>query len=86
VDPQAARRAASHLESDERIAVAYAIHASPTVFLNGLRIEGDLGESEFDAIIDEEKAAVRELLLEPVPQAKVYSIRVHANLLDLDSE
>jgi protein-disulfide isomerase len=86
VAAQAARRAAAQLDSDERIAVAYAVNASPTVFLNGFRIEGDMVESEFDSMIDEEEAAVRELLQEPVPQAKVYSIRVHANLLDLDSE
>jgi protein-disulfide isomerase len=85
-DAKSMRRGAAQLANDERVSAAYAVHVSPTVFLNGLRIEGEMVERELDEVIDEELAAVRQLLQEQVPQARVYAIRVHANLLELDTD
>jgi protein-disulfide isomerase len=82
----AGERATTQIEKDQRVAMTYAIHATPTVFINGLRIEGDFTEPEIDETIEEELDAVDLLQQEPVPQAKIYAIRVHANLLDLDLE
>ena len=76
----------TQLEKDQRVAITYAIHATPTVFINGLRIEGDFAESELDEEMEEELDAVDLLEQEPVPLAKIYATRVHANLLDLDLE
>ena len=85
-DNVASERATTQLEKDQRVALTYAIHATPTVFINGLRIEGDFAEPELDEVIEEELDAVDLLEQEPVPLAKIYATRVHANLLDLDLE
>lgn len=85
-DSAASERAATQIEKDHRVAMTYAIRATPTVFINGLRIEGDFTEPEIDEVIEEELDAVDLLEQEPTPQAKIYAIRVHANLLDLDLE
>jgi protein-disulfide isomerase len=85
-DSVASERANSQIEKDQRVALTYAIHATPTVFVNGLRIEGDFNEPEIDEAIEEELDAVDLLQQEPVPLAKIYATRVHANLLDLDLE
>jgi len=85
-DSVASERATSQIEKDQRVAMTYAINATPTVFINGLRIEGDFTEPELDEVIEEELDAVDLLEQEPVPLAKIYAIRVHANLLDLDLE
>jgi protein-disulfide isomerase len=85
-DSVANERATTQIEKDQRVAMTYAIHEAPTVFINGLRIDGDFTEPEIDEVIEEELDAVDLLEQEPVPQAKIYAVRVHANLLDLDFE
>jgi len=85
-DSIASDRAISQIEKDQRVALTYAIHETPTVFINGLRIEGDFAEPELDELVEEELDAVDLLEQEPVPLAKIYATRVHANLLDLDLE
>ncbi len=76
-------RAASHLEHDRLIALSYAIHATPTLFINGLRIEGEISRSHLEQVVNEERVEVQSLLDDSVPATKTYSIRVDANLLDL---
>ncbi len=76
-------RAASNLEHDRLIALGYAIHSTPTLFINGLRIEGEISRPHLEQIINEERTEVQALLDDAVPAAKTYSIRVDANLLDL---
>lgn len=79
-------RAASNLEHDRLIALGYAIHATPTLFINGLRIEGEISRPHLEQVISEERAEVQALLDDSVPATKTYSIRVDANLLDLQRE
>jgi protein-disulfide isomerase len=83
-DAVANDRAAKQLQSDARVAMAYAIHDTPTVFVNGLRLEGDISRGDLDEVIEQEREAVQELLQEPTPEAKVYATRVQQNLLDLE--
>jgi len=79
-------RAASNLEHDRLIALSYAIHATPTLFINGLRIEGEVSRSHLEQIVNEERTEVQTLIDDAVPATKTYSIRVDANLLDLQRE
>jgi protein-disulfide isomerase len=79
-------RAASNLEHDRLIALSYAIHATPTLFVNGLRIEGEISKAHLEQIINEERVEVQALLDDSVPANKTYTIRVDANLLDLQRE
>jgi protein-disulfide isomerase len=76
-------RAAANLEHDRLIALSYAIHATPTLFINGLRIEGEISRSHLEQVVNEERVEVQALLDDSVPAAKTYTIRVDANLLDL---
>ena len=76
-------RAASNLERDRLIALSYAIHSTPTLFINGLRIEGEISRTHLEQVVNEERVEVQALLDDSVPAAKTYSIRVDANLLDL---
>jgi protein-disulfide isomerase len=75
-------KAAAKIERDRLTALAYAIHATPTLFVNGLRIEGEISRPHLQQIIDEEKEEVETLLDDAEPAGKIYSIRVDANLLD----
>ncbi len=77
-----AARAAAKIERDRLTALAYAIHATPTLFVNGLRIEGEISRPHLQQIIDEETEEVETLLDDAKPASKTYSIRVDANLLD----
>ena len=79
-------QAASKLERDRLIALAYAIHATPTLFVNGLRIEGEISRPHLEQVVNEEREEVQALLDDSVPSTKTYSIRVDANLLELDRE
>ncbi len=79
-------RSASNLERDRLIALSYAIHATPTLFVNGLRLEGEISRAHLEQMVSEERAEVEALLDDSVPAAKTYTIRVDANLLELDRE
>lgn len=79
-------RAAARVERDRLIALSYSIHATPTLFVNGLRFEGEISRTRLEQIIVEERAEVQSLLDDDVPPNAIYSIRVDANLLDLDRE
>jgi protein-disulfide isomerase len=85
-DALATEEAVSKLERDRLIALSYAIHATPTLFVNGLRIEGEVSRAHLEQIIEEEKQEVQSLIDDAVPAAQTYSIRVDANLLDLERE
>jgi protein-disulfide isomerase len=82
----ATSRAAARLERDRLIALGYEIHATPTLFINGLRIEGEISRPHMEQLVNEEKEQVEALLDESVPRAKTYSVRVDANLLDWERE
>jgi len=85
-DDVAGERAKRRVQSDERIAAAYAIHDTPTLFVNGLRVEGDFSERDLDEILDEEREVLKSLQHDRIPKAKLYAMRVHENLLDLEFE
>ncbi len=82
-DAVATENAFKQLQSDEQIAAAYAIRESPTLFVNGLRVDGDPTETDLDEIIEEERDAIQQLEQDSIPRAKFYATRVHENLLDL---
>ena len=82
-EARATTKAEAKLERDRLIALGYAIHATPTLFVNGLRIEGEISRQHLEQLISEEKEEVQALLDDSVPATKTYSIRVEANLLDL---
>lgn len=85
-EAQATTKAEAKLERDRLIALGYAVHSTPTLFINGLRIEGEISRQHLEQIISEEKEEVESLIDDAVPAAKTYSIRVDANLLDLARE
>jgi protein-disulfide isomerase len=85
-DAAAVSKAAGRLERDRVIGLTYSIHATPTLFVNGLRFEGRMANQLLDEVIEEESDAVQALRDDSVPQAQIYTIRVDENLLDLVRE
>ena len=83
---EAATKAAERVEHDRINALVYEIHATPTLFVNGLRLEGELDEQSLDEVVQEEQQTVQDLYDEAVPRAQAYSIRVDENLLDIERE
>jgi protein-disulfide isomerase len=78
----ATTRASAKLERDRLVALTYAIHETPTIFVNGLRLEGEVSRIHLEQLVTEEQQEVEALLDESVPQGRLYTIRVDANLLD----
>jgi len=66
----ATSRAAARLERDRLIALGYEIHATPTLFINGLRIEGEISRPHMEQLVNEEKEQVEALLMNPYPERK----------------
>ena len=85
-DAAAESKAAGRVERDRLIGLTYSIHATPTLFVNGLRFEGHTAKQFLDDVIEEELDAVQSLRDDSVPQAQIYTIRVDENLLDLVRE
>ena len=85
-DAAADSKAAGRLERDRVIGLTYSIHATPTLFVNGLRFEGRTPNQLLDEVIEEERDAVQALRDDSVPQARIYTLRVDENLLDLVRE
>ena len=74
------------LERDRLIALSYSIHATPTLYVNGLRLEGEVSRSHLEQMVSEERGEVQSLLDDSVPESQTYSMRVDENLLDLVRE
>jgi protein-disulfide isomerase len=75
-------RATAKLERDRLVALTYAIHETPTLFVNGLRLNGEVSHAHLEQLLNEEQQEVDTLLDESAPRDQVYTIRVDANLLD----
>jgi len=75
-------RAAARLEQDRLVALTYAIHETPTLFVNGLRLTGEISHARLEQLLNDEQQEVDVLLDESAPRDQVYTIRMDANLLD----
>jgi hypothetical protein len=74
---------AARLQSDRLLALSLSIRATPTIFVNGLWLQGEVGRAKLERAIMYEQAEVAAWLHDRVPAAQIYSRRVEVNLLDL---
>ncbi len=81
-EPTANNRATAKLESDRLVAFTYAVAETPTLFVNGWRLNGEVSRSHLEQLVRDEEHEVNALLDESAPASQLYSIRVDANLLD----
>jgi protein-disulfide isomerase len=80
----AARAAqAARLERDLALAGRFDVRATPTMFLNGIRIEGFQSLSELRRHAQQEIAAARGTLAAGIESSAVYATRVRKNLIGL---
>lgn len=72
------------IERDRLIAMTFAIRATPTLFINGYRYEGELPQSELDEALDEEQVGLQSLQDQLEDMAELYTRRVDENLLEIE--
>jgi len=82
----ATTQAAVKLERDRLVALTYAVHETPTIYVNGLRLEGEVSRIHLEQLVGEEQEEVESLVDDSVPQGRLYTLRVDTNLLDWDRE
>jgi protein-disulfide isomerase len=81
-EPTSNLRAAAKLERDRLVALTYAVAETPTLFVNGWRLNGEVSRAHLEQLLTEEQQEVEALLDESAPASQIYTIRVDANLLD----
>lgn len=74
---------ASRVDRDLELAGRFDVRATPTLFLNGIRIEGALGVSELRRQVDQELAVARAARASGVEAPMLYATRVRKNLIGL---
>ncbi|HQP35940.1 MAG TPA: thioredoxin domain-containing protein, partial [Polyangiaceae bacterium] len=76
------------VEADRAVAHRLMVRATPTLFVNGKRIEGEITKSDLADAIDRETIAARLALSKGTPKAKLYATRVtfHVTSADADPE
>jgi protein-disulfide isomerase len=80
------RETESELARDLAIAALYDVRETPTFFVNGIRIEGDLPFDDFKPIVEKELSAARALMALGTPLADIYAARVRKNMLGLGTD
>lgn len=76
-------RPSRDVERDLTSAGLFAVHATPTLFINGARSEGAATYRELEHAVRQEMSAARALLLSGVHRNDVYEVRSRKNLIDL---
>lgn len=76
------------VEADRAVAHRLMVRATPTLFVNGKRIEGEISKSDLADAIDRETLAAHLALSKGTPKAKLYATRVtfHVTSADADPE
>lgn len=77
---------AARLARDTEIAARLGVKGTPTLFVNGVRLDGFRSYTTLVAILDEERSRARKLLTGGVPREKVYAARVLANITTSEGE
>lgn len=91
VDPQRepdaaeARSLAKLLAEDEELASVLDVRATPTLFVNGLRLVGEPDADLLESAIQREERAVRWLRAQGVPAERAYALRLRRNLIAVDA-
>lgn len=74
------------VDADHALAARLMVRATPTLFVNGKRIDGIGSVSQLDAIVASEIGAARALLAKGAPRAKLYSARVRFHVTSADAD
>lgn len=72
------------LSEDERLAAVLDVRGTPTLFVNGSRLFGQVAPELLDDGIEREQRAVRRLLARGLGAERAYAVRLQSNLLGLD--
>ncbi len=74
------RRTEALLEEDKALAGRLMVHATPTWFINGRRLNGVVPWSQLDSEVGREIVAARGTLASGTPQSKLYLVRTRFNV------
>jgi protein-disulfide isomerase len=84
-DASEARALAKLLAEDEELASVLDVRATPTVFVNGLRLVGEPDADLLESAIQHEERAVRWLRAQGVAAERAYALRLRRNLIAVDA-
>lgn len=80
------RRAEALLEEDKALAGRLMVHATPTWFINGRRLNGVVPWAQLDSEVGREIVAARGTLASGTPQSKLYLVRTRFNVTAAEAD
>lgn len=72
------------LEQDRVVGSVLDVRVTPTLFVNGARLEGEPPDELLESLIQREQRAVRWLTAQGLPSDRAYALRVRRNLLEVE--
>jgi protein-disulfide isomerase len=78
-------RARATYEEDLRLGAVLDVRVTPTLFVNGVRLEGEPQGDVLESVIQREQRSMRWLLADGTPLGRAYAKRVERNLIAVDA-